>query len=622
MAVSSNISITQNSQNIANNKSNITVRVQITTTGESYNGYSKPGTCTIDGTTYNFSHNIPYQATTTIFEKTLDVTHDNQGEKTVYASFSFQTGISAGTITGSTSKKLTTIPRTSEVSLSKKNFNIGETITIYTNRKSASFTHTAVIKFNGQTVRTQTGIDASYSWNTNELFAKIPNQNQANGTVELTTYSGGTRIGTSTVVDFTGHVVDSDPVFNNFDCEDTNPITKALTGNNQKYIRKYSNLKVTITSANKMTTKNSATPKYYNIVVGNKLEKLDYSTSEISKTINNMDDNTVTVFAVDSRGNQKDKTKSLDIVEYSETVLQTVKIERKEGVGKTVLISLSGKYANINFGAKTNTVKSIQFRKKSKTETEFESWVEIKQLVTINTENGTFSCDSKEITGQTFTLGTEYDIEVQVKDELSSDTEPVSLNSGKVLLSALKNKGISIGGIYNEKLGGPLQLDKKNVINWINGKQDKQKHILKAILSTDNTVITSTANWQSIEVPLNQYIKIGDKLRFENNRIYIATDVKYIKFSAKVLLWELSSSAKMIGLIIQGNKNYTMSNCYKSLYGNCDVLTIPETIIKVNQDNSTTEETIMALVYFDNPSSGKLRKYGQSTFLQVEVVDC
>lgn len=621
MAISSNISITQNSQNIANNKSNITVRVQVTTTGESYNGYSKPGTCTINGTPYDFSHNIPYQATTTIFEKTLDVAHDSNGKKTVYASFSFQTGISAGTITGSTSKKLTTIPRTSEVSLSKKNFNIGETITIYTNRKSASFTHTAVIKFNGQTVRTQTGIDASYSCNTNELFAKIPNQNQANGTVELTTYSGVTRIGTSTV-NFTGYVVNSDPVFNNFDCEDTNPITKALTGSNQKYIRKYSNLKVTITSANKMTTKNSATPKYYNIVVGNKIEKLDYSTSEISKTINNMDDNTVTVFAVDSRGNQKDKTKSLDIVEYSETVLQSVKIERKEGVGETVLISLSGKYANINFGAKTNSVKSVQLRRKVKNDSNYGDWIDIKSLITINAENGTFSCNSKELTSQTFILGTEYDIEIKIADELSSDTEPVSLNSGKVLLSALKNKGISVGGIYDENLGGPLQLDNKNVINWINSKQDKQKHILKAILSTDNTVITSTANWQSIEVPLNQYIKIGDKLRFENNRIYIATDVKYIKFSAKVLLWELSSSAKMIGLIIQGNKNYAMSNCYKSLYGNCDVLTIPETIIKVNQDNSTTEETVMALVYFDNPSSGKLRKYGQSTFLQVEVVDC
>lgn len=616
MAVSSNISITQNSQNIANNKSNITVRVQVTTTGESYNGYSKPGTCTIDGTSYNFSHNIPYQATTTIFEKTLDVTHDSNGEKTVYASFSFQTGISAGTITGSTSKKLTTIPRTSEVSLSKKNFNIGETITIYTNRKSTSFTHTAVIKFNGQTVRTQTGIDASYSWNTNELFAKIPNQNQANGTVELTTYSGGTRIGTSTV-NFTGYVVNSDPVFNNFDCEDTNTVTKTLTGSNQKYIRKYSNLKITITSANKMTTKNSATPKYYNIVVGNKIEKLDYSTSDISKSINNMDDNTVTVFAVDSRGNQKDKTKALDIVEYSETVLQSVKIERKEGVGETVLISLFGKYANINFGAKANTVKSIQFRKKSKTETEFESWVEIKQLVTINTENGTFSCDSKEITGQTFILGTEYDIEVQVKDELSSDTEPVSLNSGKVLLSALKNKGISIGGIYNEKLGGPLQLDNKNVINWINSKQDKQKHILKAILADDNTTITSAQDYDAVLVPLKQYIKMGNKLSFSNGKIIIGSGVNYIRISAQVMMSYIPSSLRLMGLAVyitnsQVYTNYGIRTSSDFLTYNAPGMIFP----------AKAGDTVSIYVYIEpSGTSVKLRKYSQSTFLQVEVIE-
>lgn len=617
MAISSNISITQNSQNIANNKSNITVRVQVTTTGESYNGYSKPGTCIINGTPYDFSHNIPYQATTTIFEKTLDVAHDSNGKKTVYASFSFQTGISAGTITGSTSKKLTTIPRTSEVSLSKKNFNIGETITIYTNRKSASFTHTAVIKFNGQTVRTQTGIDASYSWNTNELFAKIPNQNQANGTVELTTYSGGTRIGTS-AVNFTGYVVNSDPVFNNFDCEDTNTVTKTLTGNNQKYIRKYSNLKVTITSANKMTTKNSATPKYYNIVVGNKIEKLDYSTSEISKTINNMDDNTVTVFAVDSRGNQKDKTKALDIVEYSETVLQSVKIERKEGVGETVLISLSGKYANINFGAKTNTVKSIQFRKKSKTETEFGSWVEIKQLVTINTENGTFSCESKEITGQTFTLGTEYDIEVQVKDELSSDTEPVSLNSGKVLLSALKNKGICVGGIYNENLGGPLQLNNKDVINWINGKQDKQKHILKAILATDNITITSSKDYDAVLVPLGeQYLKFGDKLSLSNGKIVIGSGVKYIRISAQVMMSYIPSSLRVMGLAVyitnsQVYTNYGIRTSSDFLTYNAPGMIFP----------AKAGDTVSIHVYIEpSGTSVKLRKYSQSTFLQVEVIE-
>lgn len=617
MAVSSSITITQNSQNISNNTSNITVKVQVVTSGSSHNDFSKPGTCKIDGTDYSFTHSIPQNSTTTIFEKTLDISHDNEGKKTVNASFSYQTGISAGTISGSTSKVLTTIPRTSEVSLSKKKFNIGETITIYTNRKSASFTHTAVIKFNGQTVRTQTGIDASYSWNTNELFAKIPNQNQANGTVELTTYSGGTRIGTSTV-NFTGYVVNSDPTFNNFDCEDSNSTTVTLTGNNQKYIRKYSSAKVTITSANKMVAKNSATAKYYNIIVGNKSEKLDYSTSNINKVINNMDSNTVSVFATDSRGNQTNKTKALDIVEYSETVLQSVKIERKEGVGETVLISLFGKYANINFGAKTNTVKSIQFRKKSKTETEFESWVEIKQLVTINTENGTFSCDSKEITGQTFTLGTEYDIEVQVKDELSSDTEPVSLNSGKVLLSALKNKGISIGGIYNEKLGGPLQLDNKNVIDWINSKQNKQKHILKAILATDNTTITSSQDYDAVLVPLGeQYLKFGDKLSLSNGKIVIGSGVNYIRISAQVMMSYIPSSLRIMGLAVyitnsQVYTNYGIRTSSDFLTYNAPGMIFP----------AKAGDTVSIHVYIElSGTTVKLRKYSQSTFLQVEVIE-
>lgn len=617
MAVSSSITITQNSQNISNNTSNITVKVQVVTSGSSHNDFSKPGTCKIDGTDYSFTHSIPQNSTTTIFEKTLDISHDNEGKKTVNASFSYQTGISAGTISGSTSKVLTTIPRTSEVSLSKKKFNIGETITIYTNRKSASFTHTAVIKFNGQTVRTQTGIDASYSWNTNELFAKIPNQNQANGTVELTTYSGGTRIGTSTV-NFTGYVVNSDPTFNNFDCEDSNSTTVTLTGNNQKYIRKYSSAKVTITSANKMVAKNSATAKYYNIIVGNKSEKLDYSTSNINKVINNMDSNTVSVFATDSRGNQTNKTKSLEIIDYSEIVIQSLNIERKEGVGEKLVIMLSGKYSNTNFGAKTNSVKSVQLRRKVKNDSNYGDWIDIKSLITINAENGTFSCNSKELTSQTFILGTEYDIEIKIADELSSDTEPVSLNSGKVLLSALKNKGISVGGIYDENLGGPLQLDNKNVINWINGKQDKQKHILKAILATDNTTITSSKDYDAVLVPLGeQYLKFGDKLSLSNGKIVIGSGVNYIRISAQVMMSYIPSSLRVMGLAVYITNSQVYTN-----YGfrtSSDFLTYnaPGMIFPVKAG-----DTVSIHVYIEpSGTTVKLRKYSQSTFLQVEVIE-
>lgn len=616
MAVSSSITITQNSQNISNNTSNITVKVQVVTSGSSHNDFNKPGTCKIDGTDYSFTHSIPQNSTTTIFEKTLDISHDNEGKKTVNASFSYQTGISAGTISGSTSKVLTTIPRTSKVSLSKGDFSIGESITIKTNRKSNNFTHTAKISFNGATVRTQTGIGDNYVWNTNELFSKTPNQNKATGTIQLITYSGNTQIGTSSV-SFTANVVNSDPTFNNFDCEDSNSTTVTLTGNNQKYIRKYSSAKVTITEANKMIAKNSATAKYYNIIVGNKSEKLDYSTSNIDKVINNMDSNTVSVFATDSRGNQTNKTKSLEIIDYSEIVIQSLNIERKEGVGEKLVITLSGKYSNTNFGAKTNSVKSVQLRRKVKNDSNYGDWIDIKSLITINAENGTFSCNSKELTSQTFILGTEYDIEIKIADELSSDTEPVSLNSGKVLLSALKNKGISIGGIYDENLGGPLQLDNKNVIDWINGKQDKQKHILKAILDTDNTTITSSKNYDSVLVPLKQYIKMGNKLSFSNEKIVIGSGVNYIRISAQVIMSYIPSSLGIMGLAVYITNSQVYSN-----YGirtSSDFLTYnaPGMIFPAKAG-----DTVSVHIYIEpSETTVKLRKYSQSTFLQVEVIE-
>ncbi len=616
MAVSSNITISQNSQNIANNTSNITVRVKVTTTGESWNGYDKPGTCTIDGTPYNFTHNIPYQATTTIFEKTLNVSHNSNGEKTVSASFTFETGISAGTISGSTSKKLTTIPRTSNVSLSKTNFNIGETITIYTNRKSSSFTHTAVIKFNGSTVRTATGIGASVSYATSELFAKIPNANRGTGTVELTTYSGSTRIGSSSV-SFTGNVVNSNPTFNNFDCQDTNSTTLALTGNNQKYIRKYSNIKVTITSANKMVARNSAVAKYYNVIMDNKTQKINYSTSTVYTTINNMNNNVVTVFAVDSRNNQTSKTKSLDIVPYSEILLQTVKVERKGGIETKALITLSGKYSNIDFGSKTNTVKSIKLRAKNlKAGGNYTDWVDIKPLITINTQNGTFSSNAVELTTLNFTLGVEYDIQIQVEDELSSDIETVRLNSGKVLFSAIKDKGICIGGIYNESVGGAFQLDNKNVIAWINSKQDKQKHILKAILTNDQTILTSSKAYDSVLIPMSQSIKLGNLLTFSNGQIVVGSGVHDVKISSKCIV-SSTSKEMLIALRVFINSSEVSSSYMHSISGKWATLSVSESIV-----NAKEGDKISAKMYIDTSGqSVGLRKYGSSTFLQAEVVD-
>ena len=471
MAVSGSISIKQNSQNIANNTSSITVTGTATMSGPSYDYYTRTGTLTIDGKDYSFSATFPENTTKTLFSKTVTVTHNSVGEKTVSASFSIKTGMTGtlpnGVISESTSKKLTTIPRTSKVSMSSTNFYIGSTITINTNRASSSFTHTAVIKFNGTTVRTQTNIGASYSWNTSELYAKIPNANRGTGTVTLTTYSGNTNIGSSSV-NFTANVRNSNPTFSNFDVEDTNATVLALTGDSTKYVKKYSNAKVTITSANKMTTKNSATAKSYNVVAGSASKSLDYSSSStVTTTINNVNSNTISVYAIDSRNNQTSVTKSLDVIDYTEVLLQSIDVHRENGIGTSVIITANGKYDNVDFGDVTNSIKTIQFRKKQSSSSTWGSWQSIKYLFDIDTTNGTFetkeTLSSSSISG--FSLGVEYDVQIKVTDELSEDVEEIQVNSGKVLMSAVKDQGVCFGGIYDTTLGGHLQVGESDPIN-------------------------------------------------------------------------------------------------------------------------------------------------------------
>lgn len=460
MAVSDiSITITQNSQSIANNASNITVTGKCKTTGPSMDYNTRTGTVTIDGKDYSFTSKFPETSTITIFTKTVNVTHDTDGKKTVSASFKVTTGMTGtlpgGVISASTSKTLTTIPRNSKVSLSSTNFNIGTKITINTNRASSSFTHTAVITYNGKTIRTQTGIGASYSWDTSELYKYIPNGNSATGKVTLTTYSGSTKIGSSTEVTFTAKVVNSNPNFSNFEYYDNNSKTIALTGNNQVFIKKYSNAIIKIPVAYKMVTKNSATPSKYIAVAGSASNEKAYSdTADVEIPINNINSTTINVYAVDSRNNQTNVSKALSTIDFKECVLQSLNIDRENGVGTYIEITILGTYNNINFGAVSNTIETAILRCKAVGTTTWEEF-DIKQLLTI--ENGKISCSNVRFTQKEFILGTEYDIEIKITDKLSSDSETASVNSGKVLMSAVKEYGVCFGGLYDKSVGGVLQ---------------------------------------------------------------------------------------------------------------------------------------------------------------------
>lgn len=134
MAVSIVIDITQNSQDIAKNTSNVTVKVNAKWTNGSYNLLEKSGSCTIDGTKYTFTS--PFNTgqkssgSCNLFTKTLNITHGSEGKKTLSVSASYTSGVSSGTVSASATKTLTTIPRKSSLTVANGTLNTKQTLKI------------------------------------------------------------------------------------------------------------------------------------------------------------------------------------------------------------------------------------------------------------------------------------------------------------------------------------------------------------------------------------------------------------------------------------------------------------------------------------------------------------
>jgi putative tail protein len=139
------------SQNIPNNTSIVTVKVQLVST-DSLSTISetaiKYGSLTIDGETNNFTFSAVLSGNQikTVYTKTVIIPHNEDGTK--ICAFSASIGIALalsgtyyGTINISGSGAFTTIPRPSSISLSASSVEMGNTLTINISRSASSLTH-------------------------------------------------------------------------------------------------------------------------------------------------------------------------------------------------------------------------------------------------------------------------------------------------------------------------------------------------------------------------------------------------------------------------------------------------------------------------------------------------
>lgn len=361
------------------------------------------------------------------------------------------------------------IPRTSPGTMSSYNFNVGDKVTIYTNRKSSIFTHNIYVYFGGFEKQLASGVTDSWEWDTNnnidELLLQMTTVNSLWGRIRVQTMNGNTWIG-DVDLGFTLNVTDANPEFNNFVFEDIGSKTVPLTGDNKILVKGYSIVKATISTANKAIAKKKATMTKYRLQIGTEQYEENYSdTEDVVIETYGVKSNVLNMYAIDSRGNSTLKTLTpSDFKNYEPPIIKNVELNRSDGgVGSGVILKFDGYIWNENFGVEQNEItECLYYYKKTGEDNWIQGSSQIIPTVEGNSFSGTFNIEG-DLDADGFDPKYSYSIWIRVFDKLFRDNGSGLIGTGIPTMAVSPNKGVSFGAPYNESLGGFLQKEDATV---------------------------------------------------------------------------------------------------------------------------------------------------------------
>ena len=353
----------------------------------------------------------------TILSGTTTIAHNTDGSKTLSVSFSIdmaKDSYAPGPInvTGQ-SMTLTTIPRASTIGATDAN--IGAVSMIAVNKKSSTYTHSIAYNFgslsgyitsSGSISSTEvkfSGTSVGFTVSKG-FYSQIPNAKTGVCTLTCKTYSGATQIGNAQTCTFTATAAEANckPTVSGT-VVDSNEVTKALTGNENKLVRYYSTALCTITAA----AKNHA-------IISSKTIG-GATVSGTTRTIPNVESGSMTFAAKDSRGYSASATVNATMVPYVKLTNNAVGTRTEPTTGNAKL-TIKGDYFNGSFGAVSNAL-TVKWRSSGGT------------YVTVTpTISGNTYLAEVELSGLDYTQA--YTYEVVVSDKLASVTKTVTIGKG------------------------------------------------------------------------------------------------------------------------------------------------------------------------------------------------
>ena len=482
----------ENSTSTANNTSNITCKASLYTPSASWdNGSGRDDHLRIywhdnrenyDRLVATWSGSYVGVGATITAEGTIDVTHKDDGTLSGYAwatwsrdgGNTYYAPASGDVATDWTG--LTTIARASQPSINtyptnSPDFDIGDTITIYMNRKSNSFTHTVTFNYGNTSVEVATGVANSCTFDTatiaNDLYALIPNDNVYSSTISVKTYNGSTLIGTKTCA-YNAHVVNSNPIFP--DTSSSRLWLVALDNatrqnfSTTQFIQGISNISVNWnTSYATPRAQNGATlvkvscsfAGLYGEILAEDIPHGGYASFVLgTPTVYGL--KTALITATDSRGNST----TVAIQPYSSSIPANnqyicaysnpsivASCERQSNFENNTTISISGAMSSLKLYGTTseknavNSTNGIQYRYKESTSSTWGAWTNVASTTagdgSVSTTDFVISLDNQK----------QWDFEFKITDKITSTTITRHVGQGQPQFFIGADGRTSVGGV-------------------------------------------------------------------------------------------------------------------------------------------------------------------------------
>ena len=379
------------------------------------------------------------------------VKHNDNGSLTVSATASGDR-VMGGTFSTGISIQLPTIARASVPTASPNPITIddlGNTLTVYTNRKSSTFTHTIKVQCgswswtsSARSVGTSVNVTIPYS-----VIAQFSaTSTTASATVTCTTFNGTTQIGSAQTCSVKFQINPNRDHANvgTITVEDTNSRTSAVTQDDSIYIANISTLQATIP----LTVSGSYTELAQAVVTcGNKSQSYTLSGTSASLTFifDKVNASSLSVKVTDKRGNSVTGSKSWTLIQYQPITL-TATVGRPSATGSAGVGQITGMAYGGNFGATQNSLNiSIDFKKHDDPDYDPQGT----ETATLALGQSGYNSYTDAFTfNYTLDYQYQYDVKFTVSDLFSTATYVAQLMQGLPIISWDENEVDVFGNLH------------------------------------------------------------------------------------------------------------------------------------------------------------------------------